>query len=183
MVTMTRSGTGTVTVVTVTEIGTGETATGTAIATETGSGSAIGIETMTAALAVRTSSTTTTGKGGLGRRIGRGYIAGEWIGTLPNFPMVTRDLAHLIAEDELTTMTWAVVIRGIQRFVPPSEPCIAVVWGTNANKSTQRLKREVSRERSPHRETRLKSKTPQPPPKEKSPSIRAGSEEGEIEED
>lgn len=48
----------------------------------------------------------------------------------------------------------------------------------------QRLKREVSRERTPQRDTRLKSKTPQPPPvKEKSPSIRAGSEEGEIEED
>lgn len=52
----------------------------------------------------------------------------------------------------------------------------------------QRLKREVSRERTPHRDTRLKSRTPQPPAakekeKEKSPPVRAGSEEGEIEED
>ncbi|KAB5580662.1 hypothetical protein GE09DRAFT_1168059 [Coniochaeta sp. 2T2.1] len=52
------------------------------------------------------------------------------------------------------------------------------------SRDPKRLKREVSRERSPHRDARLKSKTPQPvPAKEKSPSVRAGSEEGEIEED
>jgi pre-mRNA-processing factor 40 len=50
------------------------------------------------------------------------------------------------------------------------------------DKPAQRFKREHSRERTPQRDVRPKTRTPQPV-KEKSPSIRAGSEEGEIEED
>lgn len=50
------------------------------------------------------------------------------------------------------------------------------------SRDSKRFKREHSRERTPQHDVRPKTRTPQPV-KEKSPSIRAGSEEGEIEED
>jgi pre-mRNA-processing factor 40 len=47
-------------------------------------------------------------------------------------------------------------------------------------RNSKRVKVENTREHTPHREARQSTRTPQ---KEKSPSVRAGSEEGEIEED
>jgi len=61
--------------------------------------------------------TITTGRGALGRRTGRESTAGEWTETLTNFPMVTRDLAHLIAGGELTTKTWTDGSPEIRRYV------------------------------------------------------------------
>ncbi|KAK1769516.1 U1 snRNP [Phialemonium atrogriseum] len=50
------------------------------------------------------------------------------------------------------------------------------------SRDAKRLKPDYSRERTPQRDARPKARTPQPA-KEKSPGVRAGSEEGEIEED
>lgn len=50
----------------------------------------------------------------------------------------------------------------------------------------QRLKTEISpRERTPRRDGRLRTRSPQPPPeaKEEPVGVHSGSEEGEIEED
>lgn len=42
---------------------------------------------------------------------------------------------------------------------------------------------KAPRERTPRRDGRLRTRSPQPPPKEEPSGVHSGSEEGEIEED
>lgn len=76
--------------------------------------SEIEIVIMNAALVGTMSSITMIERDALERRTGRGSIAGEWTATSANFPMVMRDLVHLVVAGLTTTRSIA-EIRGMQR--------------------------------------------------------------------
>lgn len=98
--------------------------------------------------------------------------------------MVTRNQAYPEGAGQKMTRI-AAQTPGIQRYANTKRP---TYWQdfTQTNLPLQRMKIENSpRERTPRRDGRLRTRSPQPAPKEKEEAagVHSGSEEGEIEED